>query len=447
MNRLLGLGLTMGAAAVFAGTDAESSASNFKWGGDLRTRQTYFDNIPIAPGPGADIEARNGVNNFFRFRTRLWAELEATEQTTVFGRAVNEFRHYKSDNASNDWNAPDELIIDQLYLDFSGVLGGNWDIRIGRQDLIYGTGKVILDGTPKDDSRTIYFDAVKATYKGLADTEIDFLVMHTDAENELALHRENRDINGPDVNDYYGAETGGGIYLKNHSFEKMPLETYGLFKHENEWFDPSSGRMRDTSDVYTGGVRLMPKFSETVGGNLEAAYQFGGSGGNGIRGYMIDSALNWTPAAMESVKGCFSAGWYYLSGDDADSTRDEGWNPLWSRWPQFSELYVYAFDADGAGRWSNVSMPHIGFCAAPHERLGTSLLLGYLFAPEKDGTGSGDRRGFLATWRNDFRFAENLISEGDSLYGHLLLEVFEPGNYYVQEDTAVFARWELSYRF
>ena len=33
----------------------------------------------------------------------------------------------------------------------------------------------------------------------------------------------------------------------------------------------------------------------------------------------------------------------YLSGDDPDTNTNEGFDPLWGRWPQWSELYVYTW--------------------------------------------------------------------------------------------------------
>ena len=33
------------------------------------------------------------------------------------------------------------------------------------------------------------------------------------------------------------------------------------------------------------------------------------------------------------------------------------------------------------------------------------------------------------------------------LTGHLFLEVFEPGDYYVSDDVAYFARWQLNWEF
>lgn len=337
----------------------------------------------------------------------------------------------------------DETVVDQLYFDLKGLFDNTLDLRIGRQDLIYGTGKVILEGTAKDGSRTIYFDAVKATYKGMEDTQIDLLGIYNDTENEIVFHSQDRDVTGFDPA-YNGlTESGGGVYVKNSANEDMGLEGYYLFKHESEWTNRGGDKMPD-ADVNTLGFRTTPRFAP-YSVNLEAAYQFGDKGDEDQSAHMIDATVN--NHLEGAMKPCLGAGVYYLSGDDPDTAEDEGWNPLWARWPQYSELYVYAFDAEGAGRWSNVNMPHVDFSLVPNEWLNTKLLVGYMFAPEKNGPGGGNERGLLATLRNDFKIGKDLLFGGDSLGGHLLFEILEPGDYYLVDDTAGFARLELTYKF
>jgi hypothetical protein len=403
----------------------------------------HFDNIPIiADPPGV---TRNGENHFFRFRTRLWGKLDASENFGVYTRITNEFRHYeKPDN--NSMNALDEILVDNLYLDARNLFNETVDVRIGRQDLIYGTGKLILEGTPKDGSRTIYMDAIKVTHKAMDKTTLDFLGIYNQPENELLFRSEDRDLTGwdPAYNDL--TESGGGVYLKNSSMEKVPAEAYYLYKHETDWINRSGDTMPER-DTHTLGGRLMPKFNEQFDGNLEAAYQLGERGSDDMDGYMIDALINWHPPVVESWSPTLGLGWYYLSGDDPDTTDDEGWNPLWGRWPQYSELYIYAWDADGAARWSNLSMPHVDLSFAPNSRLKFKNLLGYMFAPEDNGPGPGDERGLLFTTRADFVITEGMLLEKDQLFGHLTLEIVDPGDYYNVDSTAHFARWELSYKF
>ncbi len=411
---------------------AAPESEEFKWGGDFRFRTVYFDNIPYAPlpGGGGPTEARQGANSFQRYRTRIFGEYHPSQNENLYfrGRLVNEFRtgqNSQRGDAATGWDAFDETVIDNLFVDYKHDM---FDVRLGRQDLIYGTGKLILDGTPKDGSRTIYFDAAKVAYKGIDNTTVDFLAMYTQAKDPLALHSQDRDIVGyaGPSNPYEGVEAGGAVYIKNKTYENLPWEAYWIIKTDQQL---------PTDEVNTVGTRLMPKLNDTIDGNLEMAYQ----STTGMDAFMIDALVNWN--IMEDQKGKLGLGWYHLSED---------WNPVFARWPQYSELYVYSYDTSGAGRWKNVSMPHIDFSISPMKNYKADFLLGYMFAPENDGFGSGHARGLLFTWWNQFTIKEQLFSQRDKLTGHVLFELMQPGDYYdgdQRDHTASFLRFELNYAF
>jgi hypothetical protein len=182
----------------------------------------------------------------------------------------------------------------------------------------------------------------------------------------------------------------------------------------------------------------MPKWAEGVlDGNLEMAYQSTPDN----YGYMIDALAKWHIQGLEEQKTYLGLGWYHLSED---------WDPLFARWPQYSELYVYSFDTTGAGKWQNVSMPHVDFSISPTKNYKCDLLLGYMLAPTDNGTGGGHDRGLLFTWWNRFTIKEQLFTQKDKLTGHLLLELMDPGDYYTgtqRDHTAIFTRAEISYSF
>lgn len=404
---------------------ATQPSQPFKWGADIRLRTVYFDNIPYANMP---VEARGGVNSFQRYRTRIFGEYHPTDNLYFRGRLVNEFRSYQEPDTPNAWSAFDEVVFDNLFVDYKT---DQFDIRVGRQDLIYGTGKVILDGTPKDGSRTIYFDAAKVTFKGIADTTVDFLALYTRARDPLAIDSQDRDLVGFTGAAYDGAEAGGAIYVRNSTNKALPWEAYYIIKTKQDLLD-------DGDDINTFGLRFMPKGPDTpFDGNLEIAYQSSPDTSE----FMVDALVNWRIPAMQKQKGCLGLGWYHLSAD---------WNPVFARWPQYSELYVYSYDTTGAGAWKNISMPHIDFSISPIKGLKSDLLLGYLFAPRDDGLGGGHNRGLLFTWWNRFTIKQKLFSQTDKLGGHLLVEIFDPGDYYAgsqRSKIASFVRAELSYSF
>ena len=434
------------------GEDAAAAKPAFRWGADERIREEYFDNIPIkADPPGV---TRGGDNDYFRFRTRVWSEYDLLQNVTLRLRVVNEFREWdKPENSPaiqrSNYNFPDEAVFDAMSVEIRDLFNSKLDLKIGRQDLIYGTGKVILEGTPKDGSRTIYFNAAKATWKGVKDTTIDLVGIYDPWEDDLAINSAHRDLTGFTSNNDKMDESGVVLYMKNKSVSNFPFEAYGIYKNESDWKSgPASNLTSHASlDLGTVGCRLLPKFSDSLSGNFELAYQRGERGDQDVSGYMVDAFLTYAVPALEDMKPTLDGGFYYLSGDDPSTADDEGWNPLWARYPQYSELYVYSFDADAAGRWSNVSMPHAGLSLSPLKWLKTSAMVAYLFAPEEDGPGGGNERGLLGVLKGEFTISEALTGHKDPLKGHLWLEVLEPGNYYKVDETAYFARWEVTYAF
>jgi hypothetical protein len=93
-------------------------------------------------------------------------------------------------------------------------------------------------------------------------------------------------------------------------------------------------------------------------------------------------------------------------------------------------------------------MPYLDFEITPSRAYRAKVLLGYMMAPEEDGSGGGSNRGLLFTWWNYFTLGEKLLSSKDKLTGHLLLEYLNPGDYYSDgQNNSVFARWEFLYTF
>jgi len=129
-------------------------------GGDIRLRQEMWDNLPR----GA---TQSHNESYFRTRVRAWGKVE-NEDFTLYGRLVDEFRAYATTgprtaagNPRDYARLPGEVIPDNLYLDLRDLCWDRLDLRIGRQDLMYGAGRTIFEGTPMDGSRSFFFDAVK----------------------------------------------------------------------------------------------------------------------------------------------------------------------------------------------------------------------------------------------------------------------------------------------
>jgi hypothetical protein len=449
-----------------------------RYGFDERIREEYYDTVPLRDGT----YVRGGENNYLRFRTRLWGEADVFSNVTASVRAVNEFRIWDQPDPSgrpqrSTYEFPDEVIFDRLYVEVRNLFGAV-DVRLGRQDLSYGNGKVIYEGTPEDGSRTYYVNAAKATWRATPSTRVDVVGIYNPPTDALAINAsEDRDLTGFTSDPDDVTESGAFAYLSNSSFEDLPFEAYAAYKRESHWQQPATpdaaggfsppphawqtldeagGVIRNPAlDLCTVGTRLMPLLTEELRGNLEAALQAGRRDDEAVLAYMLDAFLTYQVPIARPAGTELEGGVYLLSGDDPGTDMDEGWNPLWARYTQDSELYYYCWGQDGgAGRWSNLVMPRVRLSARPWKWLKTTLKAAYLWALHNDtpaGAGTdGNGRGFLACAKGEFTVKEGLLRRTgtkDKLAGHLQVEVLQPGDYYPNDDTALFARWEFSYTF
>ena len=454
MKKLLIPALSAGfACLVFAqdgavGEAAKENGLQLNGGADLRVRQTFAEHVP------------NGFlseyNSFFRIRPRIWGEAKY-ENFGLYTRVADEFWHFVEPSNRRINQYPDELVLDNLYLDANGLFDGWLDLRMGRQDLMYGSGRVILDGTPYDGSRTIFMDAIKASINFDEEKKnvLDLLAIYNNNQNELAIG--DRDAGDREYNSIVPGSTGldewgGALYFKSKELDEMPFDLYYVYKRQTK--ANFAGRTLQGRRVHTFGTRLMPKYTETISSEFELAAQTGEKDdGKNTSGYMGYAGLRYDPAVEWKMKPFANVGVYYLSGDDSnmDGNGDSGWNPVWSRWPQISELYVYEW-RNGAGYWTNLIYPHLegGFNISKQHRLIATV--GSMHADDKDGKGgdSGSHYGYLGTLRYDFPLFSNIFGRDDkrgNLVGQLLAEVFEPGDYYATDETAYFLRWQIMATF
>ncbi|MEW6755257.1 MAG: hypothetical protein AB1505_30390 [Candidatus Latescibacterota bacterium] len=441
----LGLCAALLAGMLWAG---RADAAAFTWGGDFRLRQCNIE----------DVHLRNGGNiqvlSFFRIKPALWGQYSPSAKLALYLRVTDEMRKWvQPENRTGmyAYKYPDEVVVENLYVDLKGLAGGKLDLRLGRQNLIYGTGKILLDGTPGDGSRTIYMDALRASYRASDRMTVDLLGIYNLAENPLVTGDEERNLTNLTLQDVDNEmnELGAGVYLKHKGLsDAYPFEAYYLFKQQAEYATAAGDR--DAANLNTIGGRVMPKLGSTLAGNLELAYQLGSMGDVDLSGYMLDAKVTHSCPRLAARKGQASLGLYVLSGDDPD-TQDKGeaWNAPFARWPQYSELYIYSYAADrgSVADWQNLLMPYVEIGANVGPAVNSTALLGYMRAMQDDGPGDGQGRGLLFTLWNKFEVAKGMVRQSDALTGHFLIELAKPGDYYVAEATSMFLRWQLNYQF
>jgi len=464
----------MAAGETCLAQEAKKDDSNFKLGGDIRIREEYLEDIP---------SRASKQDNYFRFRAGVWSEYTASENALIRVRVTDEVRAWQKPDAAGwpqaqTYEFPDQIVVDNLYLDLHKLMNDRLDVRIGRQDMKYGTGKLIMDGTPGDGSRTAFFDAIRLSWRGVPETVVDVFGIYNSARPDLVWDPKDakRDFNGyrtavatDDTDD-----SAAGIYVMNKSLPDTDLEVYDIFKREDSYhekaatnspapgsrynspkyawqtLDETAGLIENPAlELNTTGFRVAPKFGKKAEMNFEAAIQTGKRGDEDVLAYMVDASATWfVPFRSETLQPAASLIYYRLSGDDPATDKDEGWNPLFARWPQYSELLWYdSVRGDQILKWSNVEFYLAQLCFKPHKRVKSTLSAGYVMAPEDDGPGSGRDRGTLFKLWNEVDLGKGLLTANDTLTAHAGLDVLDPHNYYASSDLAVFARWQVMYTF
>ena len=458
MKRSLSISLLVGLAlAVVAGVRAdevlEDQESLFSGGGSFTFKYYNYVSTPRRLPPG--VPPTRTRHHTLRLQSYLWGQLRESEDTfALYGKLAHEVWHQFRPAGKAPFNWPDEVVVDQLYLDIPQLFSPALSLRVGRQDLAYGSGRLLADGTPGDQSRTGFFDAVKLQITFDEQNQVDLLGIYNTPKAGLALGNRDRHLTGFNPFDNDLTESGGGIYARLLQQQAVPLDLYYLLKVESRWLNRRPGSdevVREAGrKTHTVGARLLPRISQNVTAELEGAWQFGSiDNGGSIRAFMLYGGVDFVlPTEIYGVTPWIRPAVYFLSGDRQSTARDEGWNPIWSRYPQLSDLYIGSFGADKGGYWSNLIYPHLRLTLPFATRHDLSISAGTLLAHEKDGPADGGRRGDLYSVTYRVPLAKSLWLESDSLAARVFLEMFDPGSYYHEAaHKSYFIRCDLSYAF
>lgn len=445
-----------------AATLALGAAAEVNVGADFRLRQEIMDNIPGNPGyPAAVCPAKTvPFKNQIRIRPRAWFEIKEGP-FRLYTRVADEFREYPTlhtPRKSRAYNFPDELFLDNLYLDGSG-LEAEWlqsvgidsvDFRIGRQDMvgpggsIFGLNRLIFEGTPTDGSRDFFSDMVRTTLHFDETKKLDLFALYDNGENYLrwgnhaSRGRSLNCINMTDSNDL--DEWGGGAVFSHDAFEgQLPYKVYGILKGTEPYTTKKTGERHSRHQVTTIGLLLQPEFNEYWGAEIDNAIQEGE--------WMNHLELKYHPDMIRAYKGTISLASTYYS---------KMWDPLWGRYTQDSEMLVYGAVA-GNCYWSNVIYSKLKLTMNFGKHHAIYVYTGPMFVAEQDGKGHADNhggsmyKGWLSAARYDFplRLAPKGATGFDriELFGHIVGEHFQPGDYYDSSKGAYFVRWQLDFRF
>ena len=264
--------LAFGAMQVAHAYSDTATNLNVTAGAELRLRYDGTDNLPTSS------RGESGSTEYARIRIRPWM-MASYEDFGFLFRLADEFRAYRvPDSMSRKQRWPDVLFIDNLYVAWNGAFDV-LDFKLGRQDMSFGAKRIVSDGTGGDGSRSAYFDGLRVTWHADENRTLDMFGIYQTFDDRLpTLGKEH--ANGEKPHDYdmtgYGQdEYGLGLYWQDRSNEDFGYDAYYVAKGERR---PSHAKYRKEgshADSHTFGVRLLPRFAETLYGELELAGQVG----------------------------------------------------------------------------------------------------------------------------------------------------------------------------
>ncbi|MBK1731556.1 alginate export family protein [Thiococcus pfennigii] len=441
-------------ALMATGAAAGAAEGPFSWGGDLRLRQIFIGNV------GLNDEAATADRTFQRYRARLWGGYAPSETLSASARLVWEGRHYNKPDAE-DWPPigfetwySGGLFFDQLSIEVKEIGGVPLALKVGRQDIVLGNGWLVLDGSPIDGSRTIYFDAVRATYAIEAlDTSVDLIFIDQSADTDRFPQPLNDEIEDQTEQD----ERGAILYARNKSLiPGSDLDGYFIYKHDDP--NDKNGIIRvnngapfpspsDSGEVYTTGLRAAGKVAPRWQVLAEGAYQWGTRNARDLDAFAFNGRLTYD--LEDSRTSRLHVGYEYLSGDDPGSADDEAFDPLWGRWPQWSELMIYQWPLETrVGEATNLHRLNVGWATQVHPTTQVTLDYHALWADEESTRTAAQ----MANISGEDRFRGHLITGwvkaklNEHLAAHLVAEYLDPGDFYAanRRDDSYFVRAELS---
>jgi len=371
---------------------------------------------------------------YSRHRTSVGAEVFFHRNIEAALKLTDEFRYYVV--PENGLRGMDEIIVDNLYvkLHLRRYIPGT--LTLGRQNIMLGEGFVVMDGQPLDGSRTTYFNAARYDARLSDSTTVTAFYMIMPPFDNLL----------PRVHDVHKSlveqrEEGLGLY-GHHRGGRFDLQAYLIKKNLIGGISarPSS---QVTTLGFCGEIFRPRPFSAS----LEIAGQAGTYGCGDRYGLAGHAHVDYHLKKEWYIPRQITLGGIYFSGDNLRTSDREGWEPMFARWPKWTESYVYTLRREeGVAYWTNLASLYGTVRLALSDRTTLMLAFHHLMAPQyADWFTDGDERpgrtrGNLAIGRYDFQIDGHFS-------GHFVWEWFSPGDFYPEgSDSYSWIRAELMYR-
>ena len=288
------------------------------------------------------------------------------------------------DSFSNAMNMTGEMIFEYFNLNLKKLFIPGLSMKVGRQDFMKGEGFLFMDGTSGDGSRSSYYNMVDISYKhaksqlelvGILDPQIDrFLPV---------VHRNN--IKKEYLNEW--DEQAVGLYYADRNRKNTDIDAYYFLKkeiHERD-YPNTSYQFQPDRHINTLGGRVVERAPRGFTFSGEYAAQWGaqhantstgtikGTGVvNPVTGVFIPALSAAQPAKDIAAMGgsayvnksfnvgrwnpYLQVGYIGYSGSDYKNNPNKigNFDPLFARWPHYSEMYLYSLVPEiGVGYWTN----------------------------------------------------------------------------------------------
>jgi len=408
-------------------------------GGDVRLRYDVTDDLPSSS------REESPRSDYGRFRFRAWMEA-AHGDSSLHLRLADEFRAYRTpDSNSSKQRWPDVLFVDSLHFEQKGVLDAV-DLRIGRQNMAFGAKRIVSDGTGGDGSRSSFFDAVRATWHVGENRTLDLFGVWLGEDDWLPTlgktHANGKKPHDYDLNGFHQDEFGFGAYWQDREDEDLGYDVYYVAKGERRGSDSKFREEGKNAVTHTAGLRLLPRFTDTLSGELELAGQAGTDVDFAAQAY---AGLTWAPEM--AAKPRLTGACWFLSGDKEGARGGGAWHPVFNRETGIGETIAPMY---AKYSYSNLVYPHL---EAGCKVGGSSKLkaqAGPLFTAVKEEDADGAYRGLYAQLKCELSpaglFGAGILEGGKIAFQ---LECFDKGDYFKDgsDHAALFARMELSLKF
>jgi hypothetical protein len=402
----------------------------FDYGFEQRVRNEDWNNILDYNQSLYDKRAQ------VRYRTRLWMRAPIHKDID-FSIGVNQ--------ETNEIVKPDkpfrfdEAIFETAYLDFKKVFVKGLSLRVGRQNITKGEGFLIFEGTPGDGSRSVYFNAAVLGYTWKK-SKLELMGIDNPRTDRFLPRFHDRSKPLQDWSDQ-----ALGAYYTDGNLKNTAVEAYYFYKKEvRDTRAPSNPLFQPDRHVSTAGGRVVQKFQKGWSATGELGLQWGAQHPNtsitGRGGYAYVKK-----SFGDGGRSYLLGGYIGMSGDNPATTdKYEGWDPIFSRWPKYSELYIYSQVTEKAvAYWTNIGMWQAEAVYSPVKPLSCRFTFyrmnsSYPSRGSASTFGSGTVRGNMPQVRVDYTYNARWK-------GHLLYERLVPGNFYSIQSPSHFLRFEVTY--